>query len=112
MNDGQAGGILWQANYRMANTPKSQKSAALADRIKRMSAAPKRDPKRISGLLKALEDVWRDNPDWRLGQLIVNAARANSNGRQLVCPEIFYLEDKEMLKGIEAMGKKQPNAKP
>jgi hypothetical protein len=95
----------------MANIPEFQKAAAsLADRIKRMSAAPKRDPKRISGLLKALEDVWRDNPDWRLGQLIVNAARANSNGRQLVCPEIFYLEDKEMLKGIESLAKRRRNA--
>ena len=62
-----------------------------------------RDPKRIAGLLKVLEETWRKEPDLRLGQIIVSAA--NLSGRQVVCPEIFYLEDKDMLRGIEELAK-------
>jgi uncharacterized protein YihD (DUF1040 family) len=62
-----------------------------------------RDPKRINDLLKVLEETWRKEPDLRLGQIIVSAA--NLSGRQVVCPEIFYLEDKDMLRGIEGLAK-------
>jgi uncharacterized protein YihD (DUF1040 family) len=68
-----------------------------------------RDPKRIAGLLKVLEEAWRDEPDCRLGQLIVSAAILS--GRKVVCPEIFYLEDEEMLKGIEELPKGKRNAR-
>jgi hypothetical protein len=34
----------------------------------------KRDPERISTVLKSLEKIWRRHPDWRLGQLIANIA--------------------------------------
>lgn len=33
-----------------------------------------RDPDRISEVLKEIERIWRLYPDWRLGQLITNAA--------------------------------------
>ena len=97
----------------MTNNPKLQKDikAAIKRLVKRMPRRPTRDPARITGLLKALEDVWRDNADWRLGQLIVNAAKARLSGRQVVCPEIFYLEDGDMLKGIEDLAKKPRKAK-
>jgi uncharacterized protein YihD (DUF1040 family) len=64
-----------------------------------------RDPKRITGLLKVLEETWREEPDLRLGQIIVSAA--NLSGRQVVCPEIFHLEDEELLKGIEELAKRK-----
>ena len=66
-----------------------------------------RDPKRIADVLKALETVWREEPDLRLGQIIVSAV--NLSGRQVVCPEIFYLEDNAMLKGIEELAKSDAN---
>ena len=47
-----------------------------------------RDSQRIPAILKVLETVWANEPDLRLGQLIVTAA--NFSGRQVVCPEIFY----------------------
>ena len=50
-------------------------------------------------MLKALEEVWRADPDLRLGQLLVNAT--NFSGRKVVCPEIFYAEDDIMLKGLD-----------
>jgi uncharacterized protein YihD (DUF1040 family) len=58
-----------------------------------------RDPSRIPVVLKALEEVWRSDPDLRLGQLLVNAT--NFSGRKVVSPEIFYAEDDVMLKGLE-----------
>lgn len=64
-----------------------------------------RDPKRIAGLLKVLEETWREEPDLRLGQIIVSAA--NLSGRQVVCPEIFHLEDEDMLRGIKELAKRK-----
>jgi uncharacterized protein YihD (DUF1040 family) len=55
--------------------------------------------------LKVLEETWREEPDLRLGQIIVSAA--NLSGRQVVCPEIFHLEDEDMLKGIEKLAKRK-----
>ena len=33
-----------------------------------------RDPERISGVLQQVERIWRQHPDWRLGQLLANLA--------------------------------------
>jgi uncharacterized protein YihD (DUF1040 family) len=54
-----------------------------------------RDPRRIDDVLAALKQVWAQQPDLRLGQLIVNAI----NPRQ-PCPEIFYAEDDVLLQGL------------
>jgi uncharacterized protein YihD (DUF1040 family) len=62
-----------------------------------------RNPERIAGLLKVLEELWRSTPDLRLGQLIVGATKCS--GRNAVCPEIFYLEDEDMLRGLEEFAK-------
>lgn len=58
--------------------------------------------------MKALEEAWRCAPDYRLGQIIVFAAKFN--GRKVVCPEIFYLEDEDMLRGIEELARIKRNA--
>lgn len=42
-----------------------------------------RDPNRIDPMLELLAQVWKQNPDWRLGQLIENCAPANP----------YYVED-------------------
>jgi hypothetical protein len=75
---------------------------------KRMEAwrdKPRRDPKRIAGLLKVLEETWREEPDLRLGQIIVSAAILS--GKKVVCPEIFHLEDEDMLRGIAELAKRK-----
>lgn len=56
-------------------------------------------------MLKALEEAWRGEPDYRLEQIIVFAAKFS--GGKVVCPEIFYLEDEEMLKGIEELARRK-----
>jgi hypothetical protein len=66
-----------------------------------------RDPTRIPKVLATLEKIWRDDPDARLGQLVV--AATNLSGRQVVCPEVFYVEDDEMLRGLEELARRKQN---
>ncbi|MBQ4820973.1 hypothetical protein [Aquimarina sp. MMG016] len=54
-----------------------------------------RDPNRITETLKHLERIWKENPDYRLGQLIVIATKPKEP-----CPAVFYKEDDEMLDGL------------
>lgn len=50
-----------------------------------------RDPKRIDSILNQLREVWEKVPDWRLGQLIVNAVEPKEPN-----PEIFAVEDSRL----------------
>lgn len=60
-----------------------------------------RDPERIPMILAALERRWREQPDIRLGQLIVNLLRINTDtatdeeGRSL-----FNVDDGQILKWL------------
>ena len=54
-----------------------------------------RDPNRIPEMLSELERIWKANPDFRLGQLLVVAARPKTP-----CPEVFYIEDDKLLAGL------------
>ena len=53
-----------------------------------------RDPNRIPKTLKAVEKLWKANPDWRLGQLIVNISRSAGYG------DHFFIEDDRLVKEI------------
>ena len=48
-----------------------------------------RDHKRISRILKLLEEYWEKNPDFRLGQIIVNLTPNNTYR------DLFYVEDED-----------------
>jgi len=50
-----------------------------------------RDPKRIDRVLATIREAWLKVPDWRLGQLLVNAVEPTNP-----CPELFSIEDNEM----------------
>lgn len=50
-----------------------------------------RDPKRIESVLDQIREIWEQVPDWRLGQLIVNAVKPGEP-----CPEVFYIEDTKL----------------
>ncbi|WP_193786903.1 hypothetical protein [Lacinutrix algicola] len=54
-----------------------------------------RDKNRIPKILNELERIWKANPDFRLGQLIVAGAIPKEP-----CPEVFYIEDEKLLKGL------------
>jgi uncharacterized protein YihD (DUF1040 family) len=52
-----------------------------------------RDPDRIDPMLDLLAQVWKQNPDWRLGQVIVNATDKAT----------FHVEDNDMRDGLRSL---------
>lgn len=65
---------------------------------------PERDPARINGILDKLREVWERHPDLRLTQLVVNVAGATPP-----CPEIFYLDDDALLRGLYSYESQERN---
>ncbi|MCO5170682.1 MAG: hypothetical protein M9894_30495 [Planctomycetes bacterium] len=59
-----------------------------------------RDPERIPRVLSVLEEVWRLYPDQRLSQLVMNACRGAAGG---AWPDIWSVEEPDLLRGLEAM---------
>jgi hypothetical protein len=55
-----------------------------------------RDPDRIERVLGEVETFWREHPDWRLGQVIVNASR-----RMGIDP--FAIEEDHLLNGLRRL---------
>lgn len=51
-----------------------------------------RDPDRIDKVLDELKDIWKEMPDLRLGQLILNAVQD---------PALYYIEDRALIKKIK-----------
>ena len=51
-----------------------------------------RDINRIDGILKELGEIWKEYPDLRLGQLILNAIKD---------PQLYYIEDGDLIYYIE-----------
>ena len=51
-----------------------------------------RNPKRISKILKELEEIWKRNPDLRLMQLIVNVFGEEN---------LYYLEEDELISNLK-----------
>lgn len=59
-----------------------------------------RDPKRIDDFCDRLKEVWKQVPDWRFGQLMLNVLgdiQANT-GR-----DVFFIEDPEMIQRLEEL---------
>jgi uncharacterized protein YihD (DUF1040 family) len=52
-----------------------------------------RDPVRINEILSLIEQVWRDHPDMRLGQLLCNLLDPTPN-------RLFYVEDDVLLERL------------
>lgn len=47
-----------------------------------------RDPERIDLILNKIKEIWKDNPDLRLTQLIMNALG--------MCSDPYYIEDNDL----------------
>lgn len=54
----------------------------------------------ITLTLRALEDRWRENPELRLGQIVVNAATA-IKGSDPTRTDVFNLPDSKLLRHLE-----------
>lgn len=52
-----------------------------------------RDPERIDRILYMLKRRWKEVPDWRLGQILINLTYADE--------DLFYLEDDELEKRLK-----------
>lgn len=52
-----------------------------------------RDPNRIERVLAKVQALWKQVPDWRLGQLLINLTEADEG--------LFYLEDDKLEERIE-----------
>ena len=55
-----------------------------------------KDPKRIDHVLKTIREVWKQNPDQRLCQLLGNVFPACH-------PDIYYLEDDELMRLLKSI---------
>ena len=54
-----------------------------------------RDPNRIDKYCKRLAEVWKELPDWRLGQLMINFIDCRGG------PLAFYMEDEDFMIMLE-----------
>lgn len=59
-----------------------------------------RDPERIERILGKVSEIWLENPDLRLGQLIVNAFR-DGDASAGISGDYFYVEDDELEAGLD-----------
>lgn len=51
-----------------------------------------KDPKRIKRIIKLIENIWKDNPEWRLTQLMMNALTMSKDP--------YYVEDGVLEDGL------------
>ena len=59
-----------------------------------------RNPERIPEISKELEEFWKQNSDWRLGQVISNLNYEIMGGN-----DPFYLEDTDLLELLKQKNK-------
>lgn len=58
-----------------------------------------RDPKRLDGFYDKMKKIHQEKlPDWRFGQLMLNFLSMYMTGNET---ELFYMEDKELIKKLE-----------
>ena len=63
-----------------------------------------RDPNRIPRIIKKLQKVWEENPDWRLGQLIVNLSPPDKL-KIFECDHPYYIEDDKLEASLNKLQK-------
>lgn len=58
-----------------------------------------RDPKRLDDFYDRMKKIHQEKlPDWRFGQLMLNFLSMYMTGNET---ELFYMEDKELIKKLE-----------
>ena len=61
-----------------------------------------RNPERIPKIIKELEEFWKQNSDWRLGQVI-----SNLNYEIMGNNDPFFIEDEKLLELLKTRKKKE-----
>lgn len=66
-----------------------------------------RDPARIDLVIEEVREFWKRHPDWRLGQVVVNATREvvahpelQQKGRYI---SVFHVEDEALIEGLKRL---------
>lgn len=59
----------------------------------------RQDPERIAPMLDLLGAIWREHPDWRLGQLLGNVVDTQDVDHVM----LFHVEDDVVAAGLLAM---------
>lgn len=72
-----------------------------------------RDPARIGRIMLKPERAWVRNPDWRLGQLLVNIMLTRGQvADTLAVSNIFHLEDSRLEDMLDAfLAEREKNSK-
>lgn len=60
-----------------------------------------RNPERIPKIMKELEEFWKQNPDWRLGQLVSNLSYELIGDN-----DPFFIEDEKLLELLKTKNEK------
>lgn len=60
-----------------------------------------RDDQTIDYYLERIGELWKQHPNQRLGQLIVNAVQPRES-----CPEIYSLEDRQLVRKLARLVEK------
>ncbi len=66
-----------------------------------------RDPDRINTVLERIRYIWLQDPDLRLGQLLMAAV-----GPKDPCSELFYIEEKDLMKRLEEYSRRKITGSP
>jgi len=69
-----------------------------------------RNPDRIKKVLDRIEKLWRKEPDLRLAQIVVNAAKM-AEYKDITKSTVFYMEDDVLLKGLDNYERIREDAK-
>lgn len=60
-----------------------------------------RNPERIPKIMKELEEFWKQNPNWRLGQLVSNLSYELIGDN-----DPFFIEDEKLLELLKTKNEK------
>jgi uncharacterized protein YihD (DUF1040 family) len=61
-----------------------------------------RDPKRITGILTLIEQIWKRNPDLRLGQLLTNTIKHDAT-KDIWGGDLYNMEDDDLVKALRVV---------
>ncbi len=63
-----------------------------------------RNPNRIEPTIDRIKKHWEEHPDQRLTQIILNIVKFGMN-RDFSCPQVYNVEEDELIKGLDRMQK-------
>lgn len=83
------------------NTSEHPLARTIADALNRhrKGSMNRQDPERIAPMLDLLGAIWREHPDWRLGQLLGNVVDTQDVDHVM----LFHVEDDVVAAGLLAM---------